>query len=104
LLDGAGGGGCCTRQEASTFPFFGAGLSAPAAGDRRFGAETFLLADNAVGRALLATCAAAMLVCSVGRGGMQRARVAAEVFLASAPPLGFGAFGGAPMVAVGGIE
>jgi hypothetical protein len=45
------------------------------------GANTFLLAG---GRALPATCAAAVLVCSVGHGGMKRARAAVEVFSASA--------------------
>jgi hypothetical protein len=81
-----------------TFPFFG-GLSAPDAGDRRFSAETFLLAGGAVGRAMPATCAAAVLVCSVERGRMKRARAATEVFPASVPPLGFGAFGGTPTAA-----
>jgi hypothetical protein len=77
-------------------------------GRRGSGAETFLLAGDAVGRALPVTCAAATLACSIRRGGMKRARAAAEVFPASAPPLGFGAFGGAPTAAaaaaVGEIE
>jgi hypothetical protein len=73
--------------------------------DGRFGAETFLLAGDAVGHALLATCAAVELVCSVGCGGMKRVQAAAEVFPASVAPLGFGAFDGASTaVAVGGIE
>jgi hypothetical protein len=83
------------HREAGTFPFFSGGLSAPAVGDGRFGAETFLSASGAVGRALTMTCAAVMLVCSFGCDGIKRARAAAEVFSVSAPPLGFGAFGGA---------
>jgi hypothetical protein len=70
-------------------------LSAPATGDRRFGAETFLLAGGTVGRALLVTYAAAALVCSVRHGGMKRAWAAVEVFPALGPPLGFYALGGA---------
>jgi hypothetical protein len=110
LLAGAGGGGCCTHREAGTFPFFGVGLSKPAAAGRRFSVATFLLAGGAVGLTFAATCASVALVCKLGRGGMKRARAAAEAFLTSAPPLGFGASGGAPMTvgggasAVGGIE
>jgi hypothetical protein len=63
------------------FPFFGVALSEPAAG--RFGAATFLLAGDAVGLAFAATCAAEALVCRFGRGGMKRARAAADVFPAS---------------------
>jgi hypothetical protein len=49
--------------------------------------------------------AAAKLMCNWGRSGTKRAQVAAEVFRASVPPLGFGAFGGAPTAtAVGVIE
>jgi hypothetical protein len=78
---------------------------APAAGDERLDADTFLLAG---GCASPVTCGAAALVWSVGRGGMKRARVAAKVFPTSVPPLGFGAFGDAPTTAaasvVSGIE
>jgi hypothetical protein len=46
LLDGAGGGGRCTCRVAGTFLFFGVGLSAPAVGNRRLGADTFFLAGG----------------------------------------------------------
>jgi hypothetical protein len=42
-------------------------------------------------------------VWSVGRGEVKRARAAAEVFPTPVPPLGFGALGGAPMVAAAAV-
>jgi hypothetical protein len=69
-------------------------------------ADTFLLGGA---RALPGACAAAALVCSVGRGGTKRARVAAVVLPALALPLGFVAWGGgateaAAAAAEGGME
>jgi hypothetical protein len=58
MLAGADGGGCCMRQEAVTFPFFGASLSEPAAVDGRFGAVNFLLTGGTVGLACSTTCTA----------------------------------------------
>jgi hypothetical protein len=46
LLDGAGGGGRCTYRVAGTFLFFGDGLSAPAAGNSRLGADTLFFAGG----------------------------------------------------------
>jgi hypothetical protein len=69
---------------------------------------TFLLGGA---RALPEACAAASyataaLVCSVGHGGTKRARAARVVLPASAPPLGFGAWGGGATeaAAAGGME
>jgi hypothetical protein len=45
-------------------------------------------------RALPATCAAVVPLCSVPRGGTKSARAAAVVLPASVPPLGFAALGG----------
>jgi hypothetical protein len=44
---------------------------------------TFLLAGGVVGLAFAATCTAEALVCRFKRGGMKRARAAADVFPAS---------------------
>jgi hypothetical protein len=86
---------------AVAFTFFGGGLPAPTAADGRLDAGTFLLGGA---RALPGACAA--LVCSVGRGGTKRARAVAVVLPASAPPLGFGAWGGGATeaAAAGGME
>jgi hypothetical protein len=81
MLAVADGGGCCTRREAVTFPFFGVGLSEPDVADGLFGVVTFLLVGGAVGL----TCVAAALVCRFERGSMKRAWAVAELFLASAP-------------------
>uniref|UniRef100_A0ACD5VNS7 Uncharacterized protein n=1 Tax=Avena sativa TaxID=4498 RepID=A0ACD5VNS7_AVESA len=86
LLLGAGGGGCYTRLAADAFAFFCVGLAAPAAVDGHLWTGAFLFA---VGRTLPASCAAATLVCTVGRGGAKRARAAP--LPASAAPLGFAA-------------
>jgi hypothetical protein len=66
-------------------------------------AGTFLL-DGA--RALPGACAAAALVCSVGRGGTKRAHAAAVVLPVLALPLGFVAWGGGATEAAaeGGME
>jgi hypothetical protein len=62
MFAGAGGGGCCTRRQAGTFPFFGAGLSEPAVAVGRLGVAAFLLASGVVGL----TCTAAVLACRFG--------------------------------------
>jgi hypothetical protein len=69
----------------------------------RFDVGTFLLGGA---HALPGACAAAALVCSVGRGGTKRARAAAAGLPAS---LGFAALGGGAMedaavAAEGGME
>jgi hypothetical protein len=93
------------RRAAATFPVvlvvFGVGLLASAATVGRLDVVAFLLA-GAVGL----TCAAVALVSRLGRGDMKRARAAAELLPASAPPLGFGTCGWSPTAAasVGGIE
>jgi hypothetical protein len=90
---GGGSGRGYARRVVVAFTFFGGGLPAPAATDGRLDAGTFLLggARALSGAYAVASCAATALVCSVGCGGMKRARAAAIVLPASAPPLGFGA-------------
>jgi hypothetical protein len=98
------------RRVAVAFTFFSGGLPAPAAMDRRLDAGTFLLggARTLPGAYVAASYAAAVRVCSVGRGRTKRAQAVAVVFPVSAPPLGFGAWGGGAtevaMVAAGGME
>jgi hypothetical protein len=84
----------------SSFTFFGTELPAPAAVGGRLDAGTFLL-DGA--HAMPGACAAAALVCSVGRGGTKRAHAAAVGLPAS---LGFATLGGGATEAAaeGGME
>jgi hypothetical protein len=65
-------------------------------------AVAFLLVGGTIGLICVATYVAAVLVCRFERGGMKRARAAAELLPTSAAPLGFGACGGAPMAAAAG--
>jgi hypothetical protein len=99
---GGGGGGACARRGTLVFTLFVAGPPAPAAVGGHFDAGTFLLGGA---RALPGACAAAALVCSVGRGGTKRARAAAAGLPAS---LGFAALGGGATedaaAAEGGME
>jgi hypothetical protein len=62
---------------------------------------TFLLGGA---RALPGACAAAALVCSVGRGGTKRARAMAVVLPVSVLPLGFVAWGGGTTEAAAAME
>jgi hypothetical protein len=100
-IGGGGGGrvscgGAWVHRAAASFviilAIFDAGLSVPVV--EHFNAVVFLF-TGAVGR----NCAATVLVCRFGHRGMKRTQAAAELPLALAQTLGFGACSGGPTTA-----
>ena len=88
---GGGGVGGCAWRVAIAFTFFGGATEAmPTVPYVCLDDGAFFLGGA---RALLGACAATAEG-SVARNGMKRARTAAILLPMSAPPLGFGAWGG----------